>query len=605
MTPARLRRGVTIGEAQAELQTISQRLAREFPDTNATWSVEVSGLRENVAGTTWPLLATLQIAVGFVLLIACANVAGLLTLRAERRRQELTMRAALGATRGALARGLLLEGLAVALAGGLVGLPLAAWSTRVLMAHSALARLPLTTLPSLFRHPSVDYRVLAFGVAITLASGSLIGSVLALRVSRGDRFELLRHGSRAAGGAGRQRLLQTVAVVEVALAMVLLVGAGLAVKSLYRLYSVDLGFNPGGTLTVTLGLPGREYREAHQRTEFVDRVLERVRELPEVASAAVTTSLPMETIRPRMGSFTIKDRPSSSPSEVLFARYYLTSADYLEAMGIGLAKGRFLSHLDHQEAPGVVVVSQAMARSYWPGEDPLGKQLKRGGPDSRNPWLSVVGVAEDVRDAGAFADTEPVYYLPYAQHAASPVGTELVLLVRTRGRPEGLASAVRRQVWQVDRKMAASRVSTLERHLAGSLARFHLTSFLLNIFSAFALLLSLAGIYAVVSYAAAQRRQEMGVRMALGARRRDVLALVLGQGMKLAVAGLAIGVGLSVVAGLSLARLLSSQLFGVSPLDLPTLAVAALALAAMMAGANVIPALRTARVDPIVALRYP
>ncbi len=592
-TVARLRGGVTREQAQSELETIARWLEQENPEIHRGWGVEVTGFRDELIGDIRPKLLTLGAGVGFLLLITCANVACLLLARAAAEEGTLAIRSALGAGRGRLVRGLLAESTLLAALGGALGVVLAFASVKPL---ATLA--PAITLPAFFQDIHIDLRVLAFSLLATLFSALSFGLVPAWRFSKPSLQPLLDATSHGAGGGRSHRLLSTLVVTEVALAVWLLIGAGLTMKSFQRLQAVDAGFHPENVLTSRIHLPVTSYPEGYLRTTFLEEVLRRIRALPEVVSAGATTTLPLSTI-PRSASFTVEGRPLSSSSEVLIAPFRLISPGYLKAMEIGVLQGRDFTDLDHPEASGVALVSQEMARRYWPGLSPLGRRIKRGKPNSDRPWLTVVGVVEDLKDFGLETEVSPVWYLPYGQHASTTTAAGLSLAVRAASNPEAIAGAIRNAVWAVDKDQPVFGVATLEELVSDSIAQKRLGTLLLALFAAFGLILASVGIFGVISYVVGLRTQEIGVRKALGAQIGDIVGLVLRRGLILTLAGLAVGL----VAALLFSKLLASELYGVSPTDSRIFLEISLFFIAIALVACYFPARRAARIDPVRAIR--
>lgn len=592
-TLGRLRPEVSREQAQAELATISARLAREFPDTNAGWGAEIEPLKEHLLGDLRPRLVTLQLAALFVLLIVCANLANLQLVRSDRLRHEVAVRTAFGASRGGLLRRFLTESLLLALVGAALGIALAVALVTKAGELSGAASASLRPI-------AVDGEVLVFTFALTALSGVVFGLVPALRRSRSNPPDLLKSGARSSSGAASHRFLNTLAIAEITLAVMLLIGAGLMLKSFLKVARVDPGFDTGEALVVRTQLPWRRYTDFNRRGEFVRQLVERVGALPGVRSAAVTTTLPMAD-DDFIGMFTIRGRAPASDSELLFARFALASPGYLEMMAISLLEGRTLEAGDDGAAGGAVVVSAAMAETYWPGRSPLGQQIQRGRrPDPEKPWLTVVGVVEDVKYKGAREAAEPAYYLAYSQHTAEHLALTVRLVVRTEPEPRELISAVRRVFRELDPALAIHEVATLDDLFHGTFSEHGAETLWIGILAAVAVLLAVVGVYGVISYFVSQRTREMGIRMALGARGPDLLKLVLGKGLLLALAGLAAGL---VGAGF-LTRYFTSQLYEVSPLDGPTFFGAAVALAAVAVTASYLPARRAASLDPMKTLRH-
>lgn len=524
-----------------------------------------------------------------MLLIGCANIASLLVARNAVRNKELAIRVALGAGRGRLVRQLLLESLLLALAGGAVGLAL----------HSWLARLLLALGPKGFVLPEkldLDAAVAAFGMGAVLLTALLCGLVPALQASRTNVVASLKEGGRSGGtGAARQRARSCLVVAEVAVALVLLVGAGAMLRSFLRLQAVDPGFRAHHVLTVRLGLLPSRYGEAQQQTAFQRALLERVRALPGVEAAAVTNHLP--TVSDFARAFTIGGRPVPPPGEWPVARFRAVTPEYFRAMGIPVLRGRAFSELDSEEAPGVALINQTLARQHWPAQDPLGQRINLEKPDRLHAWRTVVGVVGDVRHRGLDAKVQPEVYVPYYQMPEASTA----MVVRTLAEPATLALAARAAVRAVDPDQPVGEVRALEQVVADSesVGSRRTVLLLLGAFAALAVALAAVGVYGVISYSVARRTQEIGVRMALGAQSSDLVRMVVRQALILALAGLALGV----VAALVLTRFLARLVFEVSPADPITFGAVALLLFVVAVLASYLPARAATRVDPLTALR--
>jgi predicted permease len=588
---ARLKPGVGVEQAQAEMSTIASRLQQQYPEQNTDLGAAVVPLHEQVVGDIRPALLILLGAVGFVLLVACANVANLLLARAAARQKEIALRVALGASRARLVRQFLTESLLLAALGGVVGLLLALWGVNLLKAF-------VPDSISQVKAIAVDVKVLGFTLLVSLFTGFVFGLAPATQASNFNLSETLKEGGRDAISSGRgKRIRSALVVAEVAVSLVLLVGAGLLINSFLRLRSVEPGFRADNLLTMGVVLPAQKYPDHARRAAFYDELLRRVEAVPGVKSAAVTNWIPLVK-QGDSTSITVEGRPAPEPGKELIAVTRVVSPDYFKTMGIQLSRGRaFDASQDRADSPGAVVVSETAARRYWPGEDAVGKRLSIGNPENPDDWLTVVGVANDVRQFQLDADPKPQMYLTYAQ-AGFFVPRNLV--VSTSVEPLSVAVAVRNAVWGIDRDQPVSNVRTMEDVLSDSIARQRFSMLLLGIFAAVALLLAAVGLYGVMTYAVAQRTREIGVRMALGAQAGDVLKLVVAHGLKLALAGVALGL----VAAFVLTRLMSSLLFGVSPTDPATLATISLVLVAVALLASYIPARRATKVDPLIALRY-
>ncbi|HEX8137724.1 MAG TPA: ABC transporter permease [Pyrinomonadaceae bacterium] len=585
---ARLKPGVSLERAQAEMNLIAERLEGEY---HTGHSVRLTSFKERLVGDVRPHLLLLLGAVGLVLLIACANVANLLLARATARSKEFAIRAALGASRLRLIRQLLTESVLLALLGGVAGTLLALWATDVLVA-SWPARLPRPD------QIGVDWRVLGFTAAVTLLTGLVFGLAPALFATRTDLNESIRESSsQTTTGARRNRVRHLLVVSELALATMLLLGAGLMLKSFWLLRGVDPGFRPENVLTVQVSLQSKKYLEEWQRASFFREVLERTEGLPGVEAAGAINNLPLGG-GGMNGDFELEGRPPFPQGQEPMTEKYIASAGYARAMGIRLLKGRFISEQDTAESPAVVVINEAMARRFWPDADPLGQRLSWGG----NNWRTIVGVVGDVRNEGLETSSGFQSYVPYTQ--APPTGMTIVVRAAEAGaagaNAQQLAAEIRRQVQAVDPEQPVFNIKLLDAIVADSVGGQRLTTLLLSIFGALALVLASVGIYGVLSYSVAQRTHEIGIRMALGAQSRDILKMVLGQGLLLTLSGVALGL----LAAFALTRVMASLLYGVTATDPLTFAAASLVLILVALLATIIPAHRATRVDPLEALRY-
>ncbi|HEV2915216.1 MAG TPA: ABC transporter permease [Pyrinomonadaceae bacterium] len=589
---ARLKPGVTQAQAQTEVQNIAERIRQQHSENyDNGFGAKIVSRHEQVVGQIRPVLLILLGAVGFVLLIACANVANLLFARAATREREMAIRTALGAGRGRIIRQLLTESLLLAVAGGALGLLLALWGVDLLVA------LAPNDIPRL-GEVGLDLRVLGFTVMVSLVTGVLFGLAPALRLSKPDLQESLKDGARGAGeGFRRQRMRNLLVVSEVALSLVLLIGAGLMIRSFIQVQKISPGFNPERVLTMRLSLPQSKYAEPQQQRAFFRQLVGRVEALPGVESVGAVNFLPLSKTG-NMWSFAIEGRGNAVGPNLNFR---MISPDYFRTIGIPLKRGRQLTEQDREGAPPVAVINETMARTFFPGEDPIGKRLKLASESSPFPWLSIVGVVGDVRHYGLDEEAKPELYVSYLQPLLPNFNvSSLFLAVRTGAEPAGLTAAVRKEVAALDKDQPIADIKTMEARLSDSVAPRRFNMLLLGIFAALALALSIVGIYGVMSYAVTQRTHEIGVRMALGAQTRDVLRLVVGQGMILALAGVALGL----VGAFALTRVMTSLLFGVSPSDPTTFALVAIVLAAVALVACLIPARRATRIDPMEALRY-
>ena len=583
----RLREGVTHEQAQAELAGVAARLAEVHPQSNADWGVRLVPLAETLVGKAREALLILFGAVVFVLAIACANVANLLLSRATARRKEVAIRTALGATRWRVVRQLLAESVLLALLGGAAGIFMALWGVDVLV-----ALVPEALRFARLDEARVDGAVLAFTAGVSLLTGLLTGLLPGLKVSRPGLGEALKETGRSSTAGGRlKRARAALVVAEIAVTLVLLVGAGLLLRSFARLQQADLGFDPRGLLTLQVGAPQQLYGQPGKRAEYYRRMQERLAALPGVRGVASTSSLPLDWVL--NFSFDVEGRPAR-PGQEPQADYSSVSPNYFEVMGIPVLRGRAFGERDAAGAPDVAVINEAMARRVFPGEDPLGRRLVVDYLERRLS-LEVVGVVADARQVVGQEPKAHIYDCSLQRPWLSSA-----FVVRAAGDPAALAGAAQAAVREVDRGRAAAEVKTMEQILAEGVAQPLFYTQLLSAFALVALLLAAVGVYGVMSYSAAQRTHEIGVRIALGARGRDVVRMVVGQGMALALAG----VGLGLAGAFALTRILSGLLYGVSATDPATFAGVALLLAAVALLACYLPARRATKVDPVVALRY-
>jgi putative ABC transport system permease protein len=585
---ARLKPGVTLARAQGEMDAIATRLEAAYPESKG-WGVQVIGVRDQVVGYVRRAIEVLVAAVAFVLLIACANLASLLLSRASAREREVAIRAAMGASRARVVRQLLAESLLLAAAGGALGLLLARWGIETLR---ALAPADTPGMES----AALDPQVLAFALIVTLATGMLFGLAPALGASRPDVNASLREGGRGSTeGTRSHRLRGALVASEIALAFVLVVGAALMAKTLVRLGRFDLGFDPGHVLTLRTPLRGPGYASDQAKSRFFQQVLARVEALPGVEAASVTSGLPIQGWS-GMG-FVTGDDPSPAPERMPDANYLVVAPHYFRVMGVRLREGRAFSEADTAQSPGVAIVNEELARRYWPGASAVGKRLRTGTSDSL-PWLTVVGVAANVRTRGPDNTYQPELYVPHTQYPwlLSP----RLLVVRSTGDPLAIAPAVRRELLALDETQPVSDIQPLDLVAGQAAAQRRFLMALLGAFAAMALVLAGTGIYGVLAYFVARRTHEIGIRVAIGAARGDVVRLVLAQGSRIALVGL--GGGLA--GALVLTRALATILFEVSPADPGTLVLVTLLLALVALLACYLPARRAARLDPISALRH-
>ena len=580
---ARLKPGVSATQANAEMHAFADEVRRLYPNAVGTkWTLKVKTLDELATGAIRPALLILLGAVGFVLLIACANVANLLLARVTSRQKEVAIRTALGADRWALVRQLLTESVMLALAGGLLGLGIAYWSVQTIVA-------PVQRIPR-----GVDGTVMAFTLGLSVLTGLLFGVVPAMHTSRASLHDTLKEGGRSGSadvsGRGMRRAL---VVGEVALALTLLIGAGLLIRSVARLQKVTPGFDPDRLLTFDLSLPNAKYPNDTIRQQFFESMIERVSHVPGVVAAGGTSTMPFGGSW-STGSFGIEGYQPGPNQPSPWGDIRAVTPDFFRAMRIPLVQGRAFGTQDTRTSQMVVVIDEEFARKYFKGQNPIGKRVIFGAPP--DSLRTIVGVVGHAMHEALDAKPRIQLYLPYAQLGGIP---SMAVAVRTTGDPLLMARPVRDAIHEIDRDMPLSNVQSMDQMLESSLGQRRLSMILLGAFSAIALLLASIGIYGVLAYSVTQRSRELGIRMALGAARGRVLRLVIGQGMTLAVVGIAIGL----VGALALTRLLGTQLYSVKPTDPITFAGVSLLLAAIAFVATLVPALRATRVDPVVALR--
>jgi putative ABC transport system permease protein len=588
---ARLKAGVTIERANADLAAIGQRLSIEYPRTNEGLGFIAHSLHRDYVGDLRLPMLILFGAVGLVLLIACANVANLLLAQATTRRREIAIRIALGARRWTIVRQLLVESLLLACGGALMGVLGALWGVQ------ALAKLLPESLSKL-QGVAIDTRVLLFTLGVSVLTAIVFGGLPALLASRTTPGATLSDVARdVAGGNSGRHVRRVLVVSEVALAVVLLVSAGLLIRSFQLLRKVEPGFNPENALTMRMVLPFPKYAKQETRRAFYDEVLRQVEETPGVEAAGMITFLPLSFSGMNF-SFSVEGHSGPSDMNLPFALWRVVSPDYFRAMGIPLLRGRYFELHDSPESTPVVLINRRFAEQYWPAEDAIGKRLKVGPADSQNAWLTVVGVVGDVRQTGLY-EQKLEFYVPYMQERRSFMAPR-DLVVRTKAEPGVIAAAVRKAVWAVDKDQPVSNVRTLDEVFSAAISQERFQALMLGLFAALALVLACVGLYGVISYSVVQRTHEIGVRMALGARPVDVLRLVIREGMLLTFAGLVLGV----VAGTFVTRVLTDMLFGVTPRDPLTFVGVPVLLLGVAFLACYIPARRATRIDPLIALRY-
>ena len=589
----RLKSGTTFQQAQAGMATLARQLQQQYPDSNSTVGVQIVSLKEDLVGSMRPALLILLAAVAFVLLITCANVAGLLLARSLSRKREISVRIALGAARIRIVRQLLTESILLSFIGGAIGVLTATWAVRAIV--SAIPEQQLLSMPSL-QGLSMDLPVLLFSFGVSILTGILFGLVPALQTLRSDVQHGLQEGGRASVGSGHSHLRNAFVVVEVSLAVVLLIGAGLLLKSLQKVLTVDPGFRTENLLTAAVALPQNAYPDNEHLLAFHNRLLDATAALPGVKNVATVNIVPLSSSG-NTSRFDIEGHPKASGGDEYEANSRSISANYFPVMGIPLRKGRLFGAQDTPTSTHVVIVNQALVKQAFPHDDPIGKRINYTYTGKPNLW-EIVGVVGDENVGRLDENPAPVVYTSLAQEPDSYFS----LAVRTTGSPLSLAKAVRETIHQIDPSVPVFDIATMSQIIRDSptmLLRAY-PAYLIGGFATLALLLAALGIYGLLSYSVTQRTRELGLRMALGAKRRDLLRLVVGSGIKLTIVGVFVGT----IAGFAVARVLASLLFGVGPTDLPTFfGVAALIILAA-SFASYVPARRAARVDPMVALRW-
>ena len=582
----RLKEGVSPEQAQAGMNVIVRQLQQQYPDTNRGTGVNIIPLHKQLVGNIQPYLFVLFAAVGFVLLIACANVTNLMLARLAGRQKEIAVRLALGAGRGRLIRQFLTESVMLSALGSFLGLLLAAWGIEV------LRRLAPPDLPRL-SEISLNGPVFLWTLGILLLTGVLLGLAPALHASKPDLNSSLQESGRTTGGLKRNRLSRALVISEVALALLLLVGAGLMIRSSMRLQQVNPGFERKNLLTLNIALPRQKYKESQQANLFFDQLLERIARLPGVEFAGGVDPLPMSGSDSSTGVL-IEGQPIVPSADRPEAGERSVTPGYFQAMRIPLLEGRQFTEQDRADAPHVVVVNEALAHRFFPGQRALGKRLGLE-DDGKLLWAEIIGVVGNVKHRSLDAEIKPELYEPYHQSPRNFMS----LVVRTAVEPSSMIAAIRDQVLSLDRDQPVFEIKTMEELLSQTLAQSRFIMLLLGIFSALAMALAAVGIYGVMAFFVTQRHKEIGIRMALGAQRRDVLKLVVVEGMGLAV----IGVALGLAASFALTRIIANLLFGIGPTDPMTLIGVSFLLASVAFLACWIPARRASRLDPIVTLR--
>ena len=596
----RLAPGVTVKQADTELKTIARQLEQEYPGFRRGWSVKVISLRQNLLGDlegrVRKALFALAGGVGFLLLICCANIANLQLARGIARQREMTLRRALGAGRWRLVRQLLTESMLLALVGGVAGVVLANWLVPFLAALNPIQGI---SFAAFLRNFEIDQRVLAFALFITLLTGLIFGLVPALKAA--GAYELMSRikeaDQRSGAAVSGRRWLNGLIVAEIAIALTLLVCGGLMVQSFQRLQHVGLGFNSNNLLTMKMVLPASQYSQYRQRVAFIDRVLEHIQQLPGVLVAGATTNIPLEREIAYDAVFDVEGRPATNPNDVPITSHRIVSAGYLETLGVTLIKGRSIDKSDRAETLPVVVVSQEFARQAWPGEDAIGKRVRRTRVGQTFPWMTVVGIVKDVKeDRFNYRINRPVWYVPYAQVENDfPVN----LIIRAAIDPSSLTTAALEAVHSVDPDQPVSNIMTMNTNLSTVLVTERFGAVLMGTLAISGLLLACIGLFGVMAYSVTQRTGEIGVRVALGAQPQHVVGLIMAQGMKLTLFGVVIGL----VVAWATTRLLVSLLFEIRAADPATFILISLLLVSIALVACFFPARRALNVDPMIALR--
>ncbi|MGH9929549.1 MAG: ABC transporter permease [Pyrinomonadaceae bacterium] len=586
---ARLKPGVTIEQAQVEINVLAQRIEQAHPLSNKGQGAAVVSITEEITGGIRSTLLMIFGAVIFVLLVACANVANLLLARATVRHKEITIRSAIGAGRGQLVRQLLTESLLLAVLGGGLGLLIATWGTSVVAAAGSKVN-------PMFQDIHLDMRCLTFTVGVSIITGLIFGLAPALQISKPNLAESLKEAGRGSGpAASRNRLRSALVISEIAMTLVLLVCAGLLIRTVMRLRNVDTGFNARNILAMNIGLPAIKYPKPENQISFYKQVTERIAALPGVKAAGTTSVLPLSDNFDGRG-LAIEDHPKPRGEEIT-VDLYVTTPGYLQAMEIPLLKGRSITEQDTRDSPNVALINKTMAAQLWANVDPLGKRIKLAGSyKNPQPWCTIVGIVNDVSQYALDKKPPMQIYLPLTQ---SPTGFNSIV-VKTENEPSAMAAAVRRELLAVDKDQAVFNVTTLEQLIGDSILIRKFFMLLLLIFAALALILAAVGIYGVMSYVASQRTYEIGIRMALGAQTRDVLKLIIGNGMALTLIGVIAGLA----GAFALTRLMAGSLFGVTATDTMTFVSVSVGLIFVALLACYIPARRATKIDPLVALRY-
>ncbi len=590
--------GVTLESANADANLVSRQIAQQFYPAEfrslAELDAVVKPLQEVVVGNSKNLLLLLLGAVGVLLLIACANVANLLLARGAERKKEIAVRVALGARRGRLVRQLIVESTLLGIVGGILGF-VAAYASEKLFITLASSVLPRA------QEVNIDLRVLWFALAISILCGVIFGTVPALAATKTDLNETLKESARTGTGAGQRRMRSAFVVVQLALAMLLVVGSGLLIRSFAKVRTTDPGFRPSNVVAMNLSLATSQYPQPSQADAFYNRLLAATAALPGVASASYSSDLPLNSGWTHM--FSIEGRTATDQGRAPLDAHTLVGPQYLETMGIPLIRGRFFTSAELHDGSNVLLISQGMAKKYWSGEDAVGKRIKWGVPESNSPWMTIVGVVGDVKDRAIDAATREHTYQPFSSSCSAsddPFCGSRYMLVRSEKDPSAIGAALRSAVHQIDPEQAMGKVQLMDDVVNESLAPRKFNLLMLTVFGGGALLLAAIGIYGVLAYNVTRQLRELSVRMALGANPGDVLWLVLRNGLSLALIGLAIGLG----AALALTRIMKSLLFEISATDPATFAGVAIIFIGVTLAACWIPARRAMHVDPAAILRH-
>ena len=593
ITVGRLKPGVAIEQARTEMLGITKRLEEQYPIYNTGTSADVMRLQDRLVQNVRPALLLLLGAVSFVLLIGCVNVANLLLARAASRGREIAIRTSMGATRWRIVRALLTESVLISLAGGTLGL-FVAWA-----ALGPLLRLAEGSVPQIFSI-GLDRSVLLFTFLVSVLTGLVFGTIPALRTANLDLRETLNEGSRGStSGPGHRRLRGVLVATEIAFAMLLLIGSGLLLRSFSRLQEVSPGFQPDHLLVADLPVSDKTYAKPEQRFQFFDRIVDRAKTLPGVRGAGAASFLPVSGGGGLL-QFNIQGRPPKTPHDYIAAGYRTITPQYLETLGVPLLQGRDITPSDNEKSPAVVVINATMAHTYFPGENPLGKRLQVGAtPENDVPWMEIVGVVGDVHQ-GLDTDPKAEMYLPYRQADGVLPVLQLSIVLRTATDPLQQTSALRSALAEIDPNEPLVKVRTMEDNMAATVTQPRFRTWRIGIFAGLALLLAAVGLYGVMSYSVTQRTSEIGIRVTLGAQRTDVFRTIVGEGLRLALIGVAVGT----VAALFTTRILRTFLYGISAFDPATFVLTAALLTTVAIAACFFPARRATSVDPMVALRH-